>query len=373
MGMAPVAGRGDRLGNEALLRNHLTWVPCGPAPRPGQRADDRHRAGLEPDRRAGQVRRAGPCRRPGRRRRRAFVPWLRRLKAEIGITGGLAARGVTPAHLPRLVPLAVADFATRPTRGCTAADFEAAVQGGDVTAQRSKIALKIGVSAFFLYPDPARPMFAQDSAVRGAVGAALGHVRGALRGDGPVAHPTRPGVSASTTTRSGSTAWCCMAAPTSGPAATARRRCRSAGTATATATSTRSRWCASCRGAASRCSASAAACSCINVAFGGTLYQDIPTQRPEALPHRDAALRPATSTRGVRARQPAGALLAGQPAAHRSTACTTRASRTWRRLRRRGALPRRRHDRGRSATPARPPGWPACNGTPSSTGPEPGT
>lgn len=28
----------------------------------------------------------------------------------------------------------------------------------------------------------------------------------------------------------------------------------------------------------------------INVAFGGTLYQDIPTQRPEALRHRDAGL-----------------------------------------------------------------------------------
>jgi len=54
-----------------------------------------------------------------------FVPWLRRLKAEIGITGGLAARGVTPAHLPGLVPLAVADFAgqTNPIKA-TAADYE---------------------------------------------------------------------------------------------------------------------------------------------------------------------------------------------------------------------------------------------------------
>ncbi len=30
-------------------------------------------------------------------------------------------------------------------------------------------------------------------------------------------------------------------------------------------------------------------CQLINVAFGGTLYQDIPTQRPDALPHLDAA------------------------------------------------------------------------------------
>jgi putative glutamine amidotransferase len=29
-------------------------------------------------------------------------------------------------------------------------------------------------------------------------------------------------------------------------------------------------------------------CQLINVAFGGTLYQDIPTQRPDALPHLDA-------------------------------------------------------------------------------------
>jgi alcohol dehydrogenase class IV len=55
----------------------------------------------------------------------AFVPWLTRLKAEIGITGGLSERGVTRAHLARLVPLAVADFAgqTNPIKA-TAADYE---------------------------------------------------------------------------------------------------------------------------------------------------------------------------------------------------------------------------------------------------------
>ncbi len=55
----------------------------------------------------------------------AFVPWLKRLKAQIGITGGLAARGVSVAQLPQLVPLAVADFAgaTNP-RPATAADYE---------------------------------------------------------------------------------------------------------------------------------------------------------------------------------------------------------------------------------------------------------
>ena len=55
----------------------------------------------------------------------AFVPWLRALKAQIGITGGLAQRGVTAAQLPRLVELATADIChqTNP-RPCTAADFE---------------------------------------------------------------------------------------------------------------------------------------------------------------------------------------------------------------------------------------------------------
>jgi alcohol dehydrogenase class IV len=55
----------------------------------------------------------------------AFVPWLKRLKADIGITGGLAPRGVKAQQLPRLVELATADIChqTNP-RPCTAADFE---------------------------------------------------------------------------------------------------------------------------------------------------------------------------------------------------------------------------------------------------------
>jgi alcohol dehydrogenase class IV len=56
----------------------------------------------------------------------AFVPWLRQLKASIGITGSLAAHGVNEAHMPRLVQIATADIChqTNP-RPCTAADFEA--------------------------------------------------------------------------------------------------------------------------------------------------------------------------------------------------------------------------------------------------------
>ena len=55
-----------------------------------------------------------------------FVPWLAQLKADIGITGGLAARGVTPAHVDRLVDIAVKDIChqTNP-RPCRADDFRA--------------------------------------------------------------------------------------------------------------------------------------------------------------------------------------------------------------------------------------------------------
>jgi alcohol dehydrogenase class IV len=55
----------------------------------------------------------------------AFVGWLRQLKSRIGITGGLAARGVTAEMLPRLVPLAAKDFTggTNP-RPATEADYE---------------------------------------------------------------------------------------------------------------------------------------------------------------------------------------------------------------------------------------------------------
>ncbi len=55
----------------------------------------------------------------------AFVPWLRQLKSDIGIAGGLAQRGVTREQLPRLVAIAAADIChqTNP-RPCTPADFE---------------------------------------------------------------------------------------------------------------------------------------------------------------------------------------------------------------------------------------------------------
>jgi alcohol dehydrogenase class IV len=55
----------------------------------------------------------------------AFVPWLKELKARIGIRGPLAAHGVTAQQIPRLVEIAVQDIChqTNP-RPCMAADFE---------------------------------------------------------------------------------------------------------------------------------------------------------------------------------------------------------------------------------------------------------
>jgi alcohol dehydrogenase class IV len=54
-----------------------------------------------------------------------LVSWLKQLKVNVGITGGLAAHGVKPEHLARLVQIASADIChqTNP-RPCTAVDFE---------------------------------------------------------------------------------------------------------------------------------------------------------------------------------------------------------------------------------------------------------
>jgi len=55
----------------------------------------------------------------------AFVPWLKVLKAELGIAPGLSSVGVKREQVPRLVEIAAADIChqTNP-RPCSAADFE---------------------------------------------------------------------------------------------------------------------------------------------------------------------------------------------------------------------------------------------------------
>jgi alcohol dehydrogenase class IV len=55
----------------------------------------------------------------------AFVPWLQRLKADIGVAGPLSAHGVADADMPRLVQIASVDICGRTNpRPVTAADFE---------------------------------------------------------------------------------------------------------------------------------------------------------------------------------------------------------------------------------------------------------
>jgi alcohol dehydrogenase class IV len=55
----------------------------------------------------------------------AFIEWLRRLKAEIGIPATLGEVDVTQEHLPRLLDVAVDDICHRTNpRPCTRADFE---------------------------------------------------------------------------------------------------------------------------------------------------------------------------------------------------------------------------------------------------------
>ena len=56
---------------------------------------------------------------------KAFVGWLKHLKASVGIVGPLSAHGVTAAHIPRLVEIAIADIChqTNP-RPCNADDFK---------------------------------------------------------------------------------------------------------------------------------------------------------------------------------------------------------------------------------------------------------
>jgi alcohol dehydrogenase class IV len=55
----------------------------------------------------------------------AFVPWLKQLKQDIGITGTLASHGVKQEQIPRLVDIAFRDICHQTnTRPVTAADFE---------------------------------------------------------------------------------------------------------------------------------------------------------------------------------------------------------------------------------------------------------
>jgi len=55
----------------------------------------------------------------------AFIAWLKHIKTQVGITGGLAARGVKPEQIPRLAQLAEVDFTNQTNpRPAKAADYE---------------------------------------------------------------------------------------------------------------------------------------------------------------------------------------------------------------------------------------------------------
>lgn len=61
---------------------------------------------------------------------KAFVPWLKALKAEVGITGGLKDHGVKEKHMKRLVEIATADICHRTNpRPVTSADFQRLFEG----------------------------------------------------------------------------------------------------------------------------------------------------------------------------------------------------------------------------------------------------
>ncbi len=123
------------------------------APWPGQRADDRHRAGLEPRSGAEEVRRTGPCRWAWPAVASPSCAWLKHLKLQIGISGGLAAHGVTPGHAA--APGAAGRDRLHRQHQPPARDrgrLRAPVPPGDVIMPFKRPYLMIGVSARIYYP-----------------------------------------------------------------------------------------------------------------------------------------------------------------------------------------------------------------------------
>jgi hypothetical protein len=90
------------------------------------------------------------------------------------------------------------------------------------------------------------------------------------------------------TMRSGWTAWCCTAAPTSGPAATASSRCEEKWNGDRVRDEYDKALVQAFEAAGKPVFGICRGLQLLNVAFGGTLYQDINTQKPEAFVHRDA-------------------------------------------------------------------------------------
>ena len=197
-----------------------------------------------------------------------FVPWLRALKARIGITGKLAAHGVQA----RADPAAGGDRGGRHLPP----DQSAALHARRISSACSRRRCRMHGDGQRRPPEDrhlgllharrpgAAAVHRQDPAVRRAVDRALGHVhRRAGRDDSQpdrrhAARRRHAGPLRAVAGRPGAARRRRRLAA----AATASSRCRSAGPATRSATSTRSTWWPPSSATASRCSASAAACSC---------------------------------------------------------------------------------------------------------------
>jgi putative glutamine amidotransferase len=179
---------------------------------------------------------------------KAFVPWLRaqgqrghhRAAGCAWRQGRASAAPGGDCHRRHLPPDQSAALHGGGLRArCSRRRCEAMAPGPPAHPDR----LKIGVSACFLHPDPRAPRSPARRCSTSSSRCALGHVGGAM----PVMVPSPTGDTARGDVGLADYAqWLdglvCMAAPTCGPAAMARRRCKERWRATASATSTRSRW-----------------------------------------------------------------------------------------------------------------------------------
>ena len=233
----------------------------------------------------------------GRRERRrapASSPGCAQLKQTIGIAPSLRRAPASSANRSRAwsrSPTADICHQTNP-RPCTARRLRAPLRGGDVTDAARAGRIKIGISALLLPRRRRRGrLHRQDAALRRAVDRALGDVERRARADDP--EPGRRHARRATCASTDYAEWLDGLVLQGGSDVCARQLRRAAagprsGTATACATTTRS--------------------SCFDAFVGARqagarhlprpaaderrprrhALQDIATQRPEALVHRDA-------------------------------------------------------------------------------------